>query len=88
SALRDGGYANGVIVARNEVAGQALARNLGYQWQADLGSLRPQMLINVTPIGMTGGVEADALAFEAEAIDQAETVFDVVAIPAETPLIV
>ena len=88
SALRDGGYANGVIVARNEVAGQALARNLGYAWQADLGSLRPQMLINVTPIGMTGGAEADALAFDAEAIDQAETVFDVVAIPAETPLIV
>ena len=42
SALRDGGYANGVIVARNEAAGQALARNLGYEWQADLGDLRPQ----------------------------------------------
>ena len=88
SALRDGGYANGVIVARNETAGRALARNLGYQWQAELGDLRPQMLINVTPIGMTGGAEADALAFDAEAVDAAETVFDVVAIPAETPLIV
>ncbi|HCT05900.1 MAG TPA: shikimate 5-dehydrogenase, partial [Pseudomonas sp.] len=88
SALRDGGYANGVIVARNEVAGRALAQNLGYEWQAELGELRPQMLINVTPIGMTGGPEADALAFEADAIERAETVFDVVAIPAETPLIV
>ena len=88
SALRDGGYTNGVIVARNERAGRALADALGYEWQADLGARRPQMLINVTPIGMTGGPEADQLAFEADAVDQAQTVFDVVAIPAETPLIV
>jgi shikimate dehydrogenase len=87
SALRDGGYANGVIVARNEAAGRALAQSLGYEWQAELGALRPQMLVNVTPIGMTGGAEADQLAFEAEAIDGAQTVFDVVAIPSETPLI-
>lgn len=88
SALRDGGYDNGVIVARNEVAGRALASSLGYRWQAELGELRPQMLVNVTPIGMSGGPEAQQLAFEAEAIAAADTVFDVVAIPAETPLIV
>lgn len=87
SALRDGGYAKGVIVARNEEAGRALAQSLGYEWQAQLGVLRPQMLVNVTPIGMTGGAEADQLAFEADAVDAAETVFDVVAIPSETPLI-
>lgn len=88
SALRDGGYANGVIVARNEAAGRALAQSLGYAWQAALGDLRPQMLVNVTPIGMTGGPEADELAFAPEVIEAAETVFDVVAIPSETPLIV
>ncbi len=88
SALRDGGYANGVIVARNETAGRALAQNLGYEWQAQLGDARPQMLINVTPIGMTGGAQAEQLAFEASAIEHADTVFDVVAIPAETPLII
>lgn len=87
SALRDGGYRDGVIVARNEVAGRALAQSLGYAWQAELGTLRPQMLINVTPIGMSGGAEADQLAFDVDAIDGAETLFDVVAIPAETPLI-
>lgn len=87
SALRDGGYTNGVIVARNEVSGRALAQSLGYEWQAQLGALRPQMLINVTPVGMTGAAEADQLAFDADAIDAAETVFDVVAIPSETPLI-
>lgn len=87
SALRDGGYTKGLIVARNEVAGRALASSLGYEWLAELGDQRPQMLINVTPIGMTGGPEVDQLAFEADAIDTAETIFDVVAIPSETPLI-
>jgi shikimate dehydrogenase len=87
SALRDGGYTKGLIIARNEVAGRALASSLGYSWQAELGGQRPQMLINVTPIGMSGGPEADQLAFEADAVDAAETVFDVVAIPSETPLI-
>jgi shikimate dehydrogenase len=87
SALRDGGYKNGLIVARNEVAGRALASSLGYEWRADLGDQRSQMLINVTPIGMTGGPEVDQLAFEADAVDAAEIIFDVVAIPSETPLI-
>ena len=87
SALRDGGYTNGLIVARNEVAGRALASSLGYRWLAELGDQRPQMLINVTPIGMTGGPEVDQLAFEADAVDAAEIIFDVVAIPSETPLI-
>jgi shikimate dehydrogenase len=86
SALRDGGYHNGLIVARNERAGQALAKSLGYPWQAELGDRRPQMLINVTPIGMTGP-QADQLAFDGQAIAAADIVFDVVAVPAETPLI-
>ncbi|CAI8884722.1 shikimate 5-dehydrogenase [Pseudomonas putida] len=86
SALRDGGYHNGLIVARNERAGQALAKSLNYPWQAELGDRRPQMLINVTPIGMTGP-QADQLAFDGQAIAAADIVFDVVAVPAETPLI-
>jgi shikimate dehydrogenase len=65
-----------------------MAESLGYEWRAELADLRPQMLINVTPVGMSGGPEADQLAFDAAAIEQAETVFDVVAIPSETPLIV
>ncbi|UUQ64273.1 shikimate 5-dehydrogenase [Pseudomonas fuscovaginae UPB0736] len=87
-ALRDGGYRHGVIVARNETAGKALAAICGYEWQAELGALRPQMLVNVTPVGMDGGPEAGQLAFEPDAVDAAEIVFDVVAIPSETPLIV
>lgn len=45
------------------------------------------MLVNVTPIGMSGGPEADQLAFEAAAVAAADTLFDVVAVPSETPLI-
>ena len=88
SALRDGGYRNGLIVARNEATGVALAASCGYEWQPELAAQRPQMLINVTPVGMAGGAEADDLAFEADAIDRADIIFDVVAIPVETPLII
>ncbi|MGJ7516638.1 shikimate 5-dehydrogenase [Pseudomonas baetica] len=88
SALRDGGYKNGLIVARNEQAGRALADSLGYEWQAELGGRRPQMLVNVTPVGMDGGPEAGQLAFAGDVIKAADIVFDVVAIPSETPLIV
>jgi shikimate dehydrogenase len=87
SALRDAGFTQGTIVARNEQAGRQLADVCGYRWVAELGDLCPPMLINVTPIGMAGGQEANALAFSEQAIAAAERVFDVVAMPAQTPLI-
>ena len=87
SALRDAGLREGVIVARNEQAGRQLADVCGYRWMAELGDLCPPMLVNVTPIGMAGGPEADQLAFSDNAIEAAERVFDVVAMPAQTPLI-
>ncbi|MFB4394203.1 MULTISPECIES: shikimate 5-dehydrogenase [unclassified Pseudomonas] len=87
SALRDAGFAEGVIVARNEQAGRQLADSCGYRWQAQLDDISPPMLVNVTPIGMAGGPEADELAFPETAIAAAEWVFDVVAMPARTPLI-
>lgn len=87
-AFRDAGFDQGTIVARNEEAGRRLAANCGYEWRAELGELRPALLVNVTPIGMAGGAEAQQLAFAEEAIDAARTVFDVVAMPARTPLIV
>ncbi len=36
---------------------------------------------------MRGGPEADDLAFEAATVDAADIVFDVVALPVETPLV-
>lgn len=45
------------------------------------------MLINATPVGMSGGKDADSMAFTEAAVSQAEVIFDVVALPAITPLI-
>ncbi|SUE42631.1 shikimate 5-dehydrogenase [Roseomonas gilardii] len=87
SALRDAGFRQGTIVARNEATGRALAESCGYGWQADLGTLRPAMLVNVTPVGMAGGPEAEDLSFPEAAVAAADTVFDVVALPVETPLV-
>jgi shikimate dehydrogenase len=86
-ALRDAGFTNGLIVARNEVTGTALARQYGFRWTRELTGVKPALLINVTPIGMAGGAEADELAFSEELVRSAEFVFDVVALPTETPLI-
>jgi shikimate dehydrogenase len=90
AALRDAGFKDVTVVARNEGSGRALAEQYGFGWTAELGpgeSGTADMIINVTPIGMAGGPDADALSFPQEAIDAAKVVFDVVALPAETPLI-
>ncbi len=85
-AMRDAGFTEGVIIARNEKAGRALAESCGLRWQAELDDFRPSLLVNVTPLGMVGA-QSDELAFSHDAIDAADTVFDVVANPANTPLI-
>lgn len=85
SAFRDAGFTQGLIVARNEEAGRKLAENCGWTWQKE--PTAADILVNVTPMGMSGGQDASALAFAPELIAQAKTVFDVVALPPETPLI-
>jgi shikimate dehydrogenase len=75
------------VVARNAQTGTALADQYGYTWRAEVGSSRPQLLVNATPVGMLGGPAADALPVAPEVVDAAETVFDVVALPALTPLV-
>jgi len=86
-ALKDAGFKNGFIVARNEAAGRRLADLYGFTWRPDMDQVQADLLINVTPIGMAGGLDASTLAFAEAAIDGAKVVFDVVALPAETPLI-
>lgn len=86
-ALRDAGFASGVVVARNQKTGVALASQYGYPWKPELTIERPAFLINATPIGMAGGIEAGQLAFSADQVQSARYVMDVVAIPAETPLV-
>ena len=87
AAFRDAGFSRVTIVARNEENGRALADLYGFDWQAEVGAATADILVNVTPIGMAGGTEEHALAFPTETIAAASVVFDVVALPAETPLI-
>ena len=54
---------------------------------ASCGRTAP-VIVNVTPIGMAGGPDEDQSAFDDATIAKAHTVFDVVALPSETPLIV
>lgn len=88
AAFRDHGFTSGTVVARNEETGGALADRLGYDYAPEVGDRRAAVIVNVTPIGMAGGPEEHRQAFKAEAIANARTVFDVVALPSETPLIV
>lgn len=88
AAFADRGFRAGTILARNAAAGRALADRLGYSYHSERGA--PQtadIVVNVTPIGMAGGAEKHDLAFDEQAIRNAHTVFDVVALPSETPLI-
>jgi shikimate dehydrogenase len=78
------------VVARNLAAGAALADKYGYRHLserqlADSASLF-EVLVNVTPIGMAGEGEGE-LSFSEDRVQAATTVFDVIAFPAETPLI-
>jgi shikimate dehydrogenase len=85
AALRDAGFERVTVVARNADAGSALASAYGYAFRGE-----PQgpadLLVNVTPLGMAGPLEGE-LAFEPALVQSARTVFDVVALPAETPLL-
>jgi shikimate dehydrogenase len=87
AALRDAGFGSGVVVARNEQTGRSLAGQYGYAWRAQLDDDRPSLLVNATPLGMAGAATADDLSFTAKEVAAARTVFDVVALPAETPLV-
>lgn len=87
AAFRDNGFRAGTVVARNHVAGRALADRLGYDYAAEVGTRTAPVIVNVTPIGMAGGPEETEKAFGDATIANAYTVFDVVALPSETPLI-
>ncbi len=62
-------------------------RSTGTHWVAEDPEPDFDLIVNVTPLGMHGA-DAAALAFPPAFIERATTVFDVVAFPAETPLVV
>jgi len=86
-ALKDAGFNHGTVVARNAATGNALARQYGFDWQSESTSVSAGLLINVTPIGMAGGPEAEQLSFSQPEVSAASFIFDVVALPSQTPLI-
>ncbi|OBB57757.1 shikimate 5-dehydrogenase [Mycobacterium sp. 852013-51886_SCH5428379] len=88
AAFRDHGFSDGTIVARNRDTGVRLAGRLDYTYTSDVRPREGAVLVNVTPIGMAGGPGEDDRAFDEAAISCAHTVFDVVAMPAETPVVV
>ncbi|WP_404482464.1 shikimate 5-dehydrogenase [Novosphingobium sp. BL-52-GroH] len=86
AALRHCGFDYGTVVARNEAAGRALARQYGYTWEPDVPARDAALLVNVTPLGMAGA-DAEALAFDEAHISACQVAFDVVAQPAVTPFL-
>lgn len=87
AALRDRGFRSVTVVARNQSTGPALAEQYGFTYRAELEDDRPAVLINATPIGMAGGPDADRLPVTEQVVDEASVVFEVVAMPVETPLV-
>jgi shikimate dehydrogenase len=87
AAFRGAGFEELTVLARNAEAGPALAERYGYTWLAAGPEPEFDVVVNVTPLGMRGDAES-VLAFDPSVIERASTVFDVVAFPSETPLIV
>ncbi|WPR63909.1 shikimate 5-dehydrogenase [Glutamicibacter protophormiae] len=85
-AFREAGFENLTVLARNAAAGGALAQKYGYFFTAVDPEPDHQILVNVTPLGMDGA-QAATQSFSDAQIAAAETVFDVVAFPSETPLV-
>ena len=90
AAFKDSGFTKVTVASRNEVTGKALADKYGFNWiaESELKSIAPhQVIVNVTPIGMSGGNEGQQ-SFPQRLIDASEVVFEVIAMPAETPLVI
>ena len=87
TALVDAGFPSGTVVARNEAAGRELAEALGLTFAPSTEGVTAPLVVNATPIGMTGGPHAADLAFPTSTVEAASAVLDVVALPALTPLV-
>ena len=86
AAFRGAGFGDVTVLARNGQAGPALAHRYGYRWTAAEPPPGAAVLVNVTPLGMHGP-DSDVLAFTPDHVRVAEVILDVVAFPAQTPLV-
>ena len=95
AAFKQAGFTDLTVVARNSATGSALAEKYGFKFLPESALVeianqpdasRFKVLVNVTPIGMDGA-NANDLSFDQGLVGAAEVVVDVVAFPAETPLV-
>ncbi|WP_395310158.1 shikimate 5-dehydrogenase [Mycobacterium sp. AMU20-3851] len=87
AAFAGAGFGGGTIVARNGSTGRALADRVGWDYAPEVGARRAPILVNVTPIGMAGAPQESEQSFDDDAVGAANAMFDVVAMPSETPVI-
>ncbi|MFZ2512770.1 MAG: shikimate 5-dehydrogenase [Gordonia sp. (in: high G+C Gram-positive bacteria)] len=87
AALRDTGFTDVTVVARNTQTGTDLAGRYGFAHRSAVDDAdRYALLVNATPNGMSGA-DADRLPFPEAVVDAAFAGFDVVALPSDTPLV-
>ncbi|KRB77379.1 shikimate dehydrogenase [Nocardioides sp. Root190] len=86
AALSETGFDDVTVVARNPEAGRALANRYDASWLPEVGDVRAAVLVNATPLGMRGP-DAGVQSFDDAAVAAAAVVLDVVAFPADTPLV-
>lgn len=86
SALNGLNFKNGTIVSRNEKTGREVAATFGLKWTPRVEA-SARLLINASPVGMLGGPDSESSPFASDAAEQADLIFDVVAMPPRTPLI-
>lgn len=86
AAFRGAGFEDLTVLARNADAGRDLAAKYDFRSTTQDPGPGAAVVVNVTPLGMAGP-DADVLAFSPDHVQAAQAVFDVVAFPAETPLV-
>ena len=90
AALVDAGFGEGVLLVppgRDLTRGQALGRRYGVPVVDSLRGLAPGLLVNASPVGMSGGPQVDRVAFGEAAVRSARVVFDMVYLPVRTPMV-
>lgn len=93
AALRDSGFDDVTVVARNRTTGTALAGRYGFLHRPEVSDDdRFDLVVNATPVGMAGDPVSRAepgggLPFSLGVVDAALAGFDVVAVPPDTPFV-
>jgi len=86
AAFYDAGFRHVTIFARNQVSAKKLADKYHFNATTQPSSSY-DILVNATPVGMAGGEDANKRSFSVDLIAKSSIVFEVIAMPVNTPLI-